>query len=96
MKGFVLQFKLCLCSAISTRMASGVWYFFVLIMVSSYTANLAAFLTVEELVTPFDNVEQLAMQEEIKYGAKQIGTTRNFFRVSVAHFLNKYKICFFP
>ncbi|KAK4883093.1 hypothetical protein RN001_006412 [Aquatica leii] len=68
--------------AISTRMAAGVWYFFILIMVSSYTANLAAFLTVEELVTPFEGVEDLALQKEIKYGAKSIGATRNFFKDS--------------
>ncbi|KAK5650421.1 hypothetical protein RI129_001450 [Pyrocoelia pectoralis] len=68
--------------AISTRMASGVWYFFILIMVSSYTANLAAFLTVEELVTPFENVEELVAQKGIKYGAKAIGATRNFFKDS--------------
>ena len=32
--------------AISTRMVAGMWWFFTLIMISSYTANLAAFLTV--------------------------------------------------
>ena len=31
--------------AISTRMVAGMWWFFTLIMISSYTANLAAFLT---------------------------------------------------
>ncbi|KAJ8910751.1 hypothetical protein NQ315_017208 [Exocentrus adspersus] len=50
--------------AISTRTASGIWWFFVLIMVSSYTANLAAFLTVETLVTPFKNINELAAQKK--------------------------------
>lgn len=63
-------------------MAAGVWWFFILIMVSSYTANLAAFLTVETLVTPFKDIEGLAGQTEIKYGAKRGGATANFFRVS--------------
>ena len=31
--------------AASTRLVSGFWWFFTLIMISSYTANLAAFLT---------------------------------------------------
>lgn len=62
-------------------MAAGVWWFFTLIMVSSYTANLAAFLTVETLVTPFKNIDELAEQKEIKYGAKKAGATENFFRV---------------
>lgn len=62
-------------------MAAGVWWFFTLIMVSSYTANLAAFLTIETLATPFKNIDELAKQEEVKYGAKQNGATYNFFRV---------------
>ena len=32
---------LTVCRAISTRMVAGMWWFFTLIMVSSYTANLA-------------------------------------------------------
>lgn len=50
-------------------------------MVASYTANLAAFLTVETLVAPFKNIDDLAKQTEIKYGAKKQGATENFFRV---------------
>lgn len=50
-------------------------------MVSSYTANLAAFLTVETFVTPFSNVKELSEQTEIKYGAKRGGATANFFKV---------------
>ncbi|KYB29341.1 glutamate receptor ionotropic, kainate 2 [Tribolium castaneum] len=65
---------------ISTRTGAGVWWFFTLIMVSSYTANLAAFLTVETLVTPFSNVKELSEQTEIKYGAKRGGATANFFK----------------
>ena len=61
---------------------AGVWWFFTLIMGSSYTANLAAFLTVETLVTPFKNIEELAKQNEITYGAKVGGATFSFFNVS--------------
>nr|CAH7747485.1 unnamed protein product [Callosobruchus chinensis] len=68
--------------SISTRAASGVWWLFVLIMVSSYTANLAAFLTVETLVTSFKDIEELASQKEIKFGAKKGGATANYFRDS--------------
>ncbi|XP_074039147.1 glutamate receptor ionotropic, kainate 2 isoform X2 [Leptinotarsa decemlineata] len=74
--------------AISTRTASGVWWFFVLVMVSSYTANLAAFLTVTTLVTPFKDIEELAAQEEIKFGAKKGGATAHYFRDSN---LSKYQ-----
>ncbi|VEN63255.1 unnamed protein product [Callosobruchus maculatus] len=68
--------------SISTRAASGVWWLFVLIMVSSYTANLAAFLTVETLMTSFKDIEELASQNEIKFGAKKGGATANYFRDS--------------
>jgi glutamate receptor 3 len=43
----------------SGRIAATSWWYFSLIFVSSYTANLVAFLTVEKLVTPIDNVEDL-------------------------------------
>ncbi|KAJ4452356.1 hypothetical protein ANN_03889, partial [Periplaneta americana] len=68
--------------AVSTRMVAGIWWFFTLIIVSSYTANLAAFLTVESLTSPFKNVRELANQNVIKYGAKAGGSTVNFFRDS--------------
>ncbi|XP_014479803.1 PREDICTED: glutamate receptor ionotropic, kainate 2-like isoform X2 [Dinoponera quadriceps] len=67
---------------ISTRMMAGSWWFFCLIIVSSYTANLAAFLTVETVVSPFDNVEELVKRKNIKYGAKQKGSTLKFFEES--------------
>ncbi|XP_066999471.2 glutamate receptor ionotropic, kainate 2 isoform X2 [Anabrus simplex] len=68
--------------AVSTRMIAGIWWFFTLIIVSSYTANLAAFLTFESMSSPFKDAEDLADQTEIKYGAKLGGSTLNFFRDS--------------
>lgn len=75
--------------AISTRMVAGMWWFFTLIMVSSYTANLAAFLTTEKPESPFSNVRELAERAEyagIKYGAKKNGATEKFFKVSTNKF----------
>lgn len=68
--------------AASTRIVGGIWWFFTLIIISSYTANLAAFLTVERMITPIENVEDLAMQTEISYGTLDSGSTMTFFRVS--------------
>lgn len=68
--------------ALSTRVAAGMWWFFTLIMVSSYTANLAAFLTVERLVSPIEGVEDLAKQTSIQYGCLQSGSTQAFFKES--------------
>ena len=66
----------------SIRFAAGVWFFFALIMIASYTANLAAFLTVETLERPIESVEDLAAQEEIWYGAVNGGSTAGFFENS--------------
>ena len=46
--------------SISTRMIAAMWWFFTLIMISSYTANLAAFLTVERMESPIESAEDLA------------------------------------
>ncbi|CAF1120253.1 unnamed protein product [Rotaria sordida] len=69
-------------SAISTRLVSGIWWFFTLILISSYTANLAAFLTVEKLVNEIESAESLTKQTKIKYGVVKGGSTEQFFRES--------------
>ncbi|KAF2363440.1 Ionotropic glutamate receptor [Trinorchestia longiramus] len=68
--------------ACSTRILAALWWFFTLIMISSYTANLAAFLTAERLVSPIESAEDLAAQTRIKYGSLQGGSTWNFFSTS--------------
>lgn len=62
-------------------MVAGMWWFFTLIMISSYTANLAAFLTVERMDVTIENAEDLAKQTKIKYGAVIGGSTAGFFKV---------------
>ena len=52
--------------AASTRIVGGIWWFFTLILISSYTANLAAFLTVERMATPIENADDLADQSHIQ------------------------------
>ena len=67
--------------AISTRLVACCWWFFTLIIISSYTANLAAFLTVERMVSPIESAEDLAKQNVIKYGTQGTGSTMKFFEV---------------
>ncbi|XP_022915886.1 glutamate receptor ionotropic, kainate 2-like isoform X11 [Onthophagus taurus] len=69
--------------ATSTRIVGGIWWFFTLIIISSYTANLAAFLTVERMITPIENAEDLAGQTDIPYGTLDSGSTMTFFRDSM-------------
>ena len=67
--------------AVSTRIVGGIWWFFTLIIISSYTANLAAFLTVERMVSPIESAEDLSKQNSIAYGTIHGGSTYTFFRV---------------
>ncbi|XP_050307213.1 glutamate receptor ionotropic, kainate 2-like [Anthonomus grandis grandis] len=65
-----------------TRIATASWWFFSLIITSSYTANLAAFLTMSKQEATIDSVEELAVQNKIKYGLVQGGSTATFFKNS--------------
>ncbi|MEQ2165142.1 Glutamate receptor ionotropic, kainate 4, partial [Goodea atripinnis] len=52
---------------------------FTLIIISSYTANLAAFLTVQRMEVPIESVDDLADQTAIEYGTMHGGSTMTFF-----------------
>eukprot|EP00058_Branchiostoma_floridae_P003647 XP_002589135.1 hypothetical protein BRAFLDRAFT_75112 [Branchiostoma floridae] len=52
----------------SCRLLSGFWWLFCLIIISTYTANLAAFLTVTRMETPIKSIDQLASQTVLPYG----------------------------
>eukprot|EP00108_Taenia_solium_P003322 TsM_000936100 transcript=TsM_000936100 gene=TsM_000936100 len=65
--------------ATSTRIIAGFWWFFTLIIISSYTANLAAFLTVERMQAPIEDANDLAKQTKIKYGTRSGGSSAAFF-----------------
>lgn len=63
-------------------MVAGMWWFFTLIMIASYTANLAAFLTLNRMEGTIESAEDLAKQHKVKYGSMESGATRKFFMVS--------------
>lgn len=52
-----------------------------MILISSYTANLAAFLTIERLVPPIKGVEDLVKSKDVEYGTYIGGSTEAFFEV---------------
>ena len=66
-------------------MIAGIWWFFTLIMVSSYTANLATFLIVQDLDESIKSLEDLPKQTKAKYGCLGQGTTCGFFQVKILH-----------
>ncbi|KAI3383468.1 hypothetical protein SNEBB_007471 [Seison nebaliae] len=74
----------CSPKSVPGRIATSVWWFFILILISSYTANLAAFLTAERMVSPIEGAEDLAKQAKIQYGTLSGGSTQEFFRQSTS------------
>jgi len=65
-------------------MVGSAWWFFTLIIVSTYTANLAAFLTIERMNVPISSAEDLTRQSEIQYGTLDAGSTKAFFEVCLS------------
>lgn len=77
-------------------MAGSMWWFFTLIMVSSYTANLAAFLTVESKFYAIKSVSDLANNPYgITYGAKKDGATYGFFKVGFMFLSSSFHGCIY-
>ncbi|XP_014780672.1 glutamate receptor 2 isoform X2 [Octopus bimaculoides] len=68
--------------SISGRIVGTGWWFFTLIIISSYTANLAAFLTIERLLPPINSAKDLVEQKKIQYGTIKSGSTEEFFQRS--------------
>lgn len=63
----------------SGRITVAVWWFAVLIIVSTYTANLAAFRTIQRSSSPINTVGELAHQSAISYGTVEDSQPQNFF-----------------
>ena len=74
-----------LSSAMSTRMVAGLWWFFTLIMISSYTANLAAFLTVERMESPIGKSEGKGKGKRINFNYLFLFIFVNFFYFNHLH-----------
>lgn len=71
--------------ATATRMVGTMWMFLILILIASYTANLAACLATENPEKLFSDVTSLVENADVKnirYGAKRNGATFNFFKNS--------------
>lgn len=65
---------------ISGRMIAATWWLFGFIIIASYTANLAAFLTVSRLEQPISSLDDLAAQYKIEYGPIKGSSAENYFR----------------
>ncbi|XP_016946037.3 glutamate receptor ionotropic, kainate 2 isoform X1 [Drosophila suzukii] len=64
------------------RILTGMWWFFALMMLSTYTANLAAFLTSNKWQSSIKSLQDLIEQDEVAFGSMRGGSTSLFFSES--------------
>ncbi|XP_014218148.1 ionotropic receptor 25a-like [Copidosoma floridanum] len=64
---------------LSGRLVAATWWLFGFIIVASYTANLAAFLTVSRLELPVESLEDLSRQYKIQYAPIANSTEYRYF-----------------
>ncbi|XP_057657197.1 uncharacterized protein LOC130894392 isoform X2 [Diorhabda carinulata] len=65
--------------ALSGRTLVAAYWLFVVLMLATFTANLAAFLTVERMQAPVQSLEQLARQSRINYTVVANSQTHQYF-----------------
>ena len=58
------------------------WFFFCLVIVATYTANLAAFLTVKNFEDTVQSLDDLAQQTDTVYGTVKDTSVSDFFKTS--------------
>ncbi|XP_054258118.1 ionotropic receptor 25a-like [Macrosteles quadrilineatus] len=64
----------------SGRLVAATWWLFGFIIIASYTANLAAFLTVSRLDTPVESLEDLSKQYKIQYAPLEGSWVQTYFQ----------------
>ncbi|XP_037037565.1 ionotropic receptor 25a [Bradysia coprophila] len=65
---------------LSGRLVAATWWLFGFIIIASYTANLAAFLTVSRLDTPVESLDDLAKQYKILYAPLNGSSAMTYFK----------------
>ncbi|KAM9699311.1 glutamate receptor ionotropic, delta-1-like, partial [Menidia menidia] len=66
--------------SVALRIVMGSWWLFTLIVCSSYTANLAAYLTVSRMDHAIRSFQDLARQMEVDYGTVRDSAVYEYFR----------------
>nr|AVH87315.1 ionotropic receptor 27 [Holotrichia parallela] len=64
---------------LSGRLVAATWWLFGFIIIASYTANLAAFLTVSRLDTPVESLDDLSKQYKIQYAPLNGSASMTYF-----------------
>ncbi|XP_067223880.1 glutamate receptor ionotropic, delta-1 [Chanodichthys erythropterus] len=78
---FVQQGGESFMSSMALRIAMGSWWLFTLIVCSSYTANLAAYLTVSRMDNAIRTFQDLSKQTELSFGTVRESAVFEYFRV---------------
>ncbi|CAG0883411.1 unnamed protein product [Cyprideis torosa] len=65
---------------LSGRLVAATWWLFGFIIIASYTANLAAFLTVSRLDTPIESLDDLSKQYKVRYAPMDGTATMTYFQ----------------
>ncbi|KAL2082902.1 hypothetical protein ACEWY4_020675 [Coilia grayii] len=68
-------------SSVALRIVMGSWWLFTLIVCSSYTANLAAYLTVSRMDNAVRTFQDLSKQMDLSYGTVRDSAVFEYFRV---------------
>ena len=68
---------------VSGRIIVAGWFFFCLVIISTYTANLAAFLTTNSFITDINSLDDLASQTETQYGTVRDSSIVEFLKTSL-------------
>ncbi|XP_061782926.1 glutamate receptor ionotropic, delta-1-like isoform X1 [Nerophis lumbriciformis] len=66
--------------SVALRIVMGSWWLFTLMVCSSYTANLAAYLTVSRMDHAIRSFQDLARQVEVDYGTVRDSAVYDYFR----------------
>ena len=72
----------------SSRLLFGGWFFFTIIVVATYTANLATFFVADTIPTGIQSVDELADQTNVQYGTVIDSAAERFFHTSS---IDKYR-----
>ncbi|XP_060097061.1 glutamate receptor ionotropic, delta-1 isoform X2 [Heteronotia binoei] len=67
-------------NSMAMRIVMGSWWLFTLIVCSSYTANLAAFLTVNRMDNPIRTFQDLSKQMDVSYGTVKDSAVYEYFK----------------
>ena len=66
--------------ALSGRLIAATWWLFGFIIIATYTANLAAFLTVSRLETPIESLDDLSKQFKVQYAPENGSVAMTYFQ----------------